>query len=159
MYSSFFIYGFIQVLLVHPCTFPCFPALQDEPFLEEVILKINQLSRTPLLSKVTSPGILPSRSLNQTKSVLKFRIVILLFALLPPFRNLNFTSNGHCSQGCPQSSYPHTSSYLFVRSGLSGCALSLAPLSPVLGSYHQCTPETWIAYVLLCCPSSRYQGD
>lgn len=55
-------------------------------------LEVNQLSLTPLLSMSTSHRILPSRSMNRTKTVLlKFSIVILPFLFSPPCRMLNFS--------------------------------------------------------------------
>lgn len=42
------------------------------------------------LSRASSHGILPSRSLNRLKPVLNSRVVMLLFACFPPLRILNF---------------------------------------------------------------------
>lgn len=55
-------------------------------------LNISKLSWASVVSRAVFQGILPSRSLKSLKSpFLKDRVVVLLFALLPPLRILNST--------------------------------------------------------------------
>lgn len=78
----------------------------------------SQLSWIPLLSMAIIHGNLPSRSLKRLKSaLLKSRVVVLLFALLPPFKILNSTILWSRQPRLPPTLISPTSSSLFVASG------------------------------------------
>ena len=93
-----FMFKFSQELLVHPWrppdTFAWLPAhwLSHSWAWRTWLLKTNQIYQYILFSGTVSHMSLPSRSLNRPKSVLlKSRVAIQQFALLPPLRTLNFT--------------------------------------------------------------------
>ena len=99
-------------------TFACLPAHQHGPFftLEEVTLKKQPALLDPSsLPRTISHRILPSRSLDRSKSApLKSRVVILLFALFPPHRILNSITSWSLQSRQPLTFTSTDSSSLFV---------------------------------------------
>lgn len=79
-----------------PVTMAWFPAYWNRPFLSlEEMFETNKFLWVLSLSRVVSHGILASRTLNRSKfTLLKSKVKILLFTLIPPLRILNSTVSG-----------------------------------------------------------------
>lgn len=110
-------------------------------------MNINQLSRTPLLSRTNSHRILPSRYLNRSKCpLLKFRTVTLFSVLFPPLNMLNSTIS------CSHQSYSWTSlvglskTFLIQAPGMQRTSLGsrsggqTGTSVPQQGVSHHCLP-------------------
>lgn len=142
-----------------PATFAWFPPHGDEPFLslEEVVLELH----TDVLDPSPLQGRMPwvySKQVPEHPKVCSPEALGYdpAFCLYPFFQdpelhllmatavNLTFTS--------PTS----PSMFVSVKSGSQPLIVGLWSLS--LGICHWCSPQTWVACVLLCCSSSRYWG-
>lgn len=140
--TSFMLHFYVQVQSGAPCssyrspnTFYWFLDGRGGPLrnLEEVIPEHQPLSWTPVFSRASSRRILQSRSLNRPKSVLlRSRLVVLLFALLPPLRILNSVNAWSLQPRLPPVFPSPNSSSLMEVWGAADHTPLLSPLSLVL---------------------------
>lgn len=119
-------------------------------------MNINQFSWAHPLSMVLPEGTLSSRSLKRPKStLLESRVT-----LLSPFRSLNSTILWPLQLRMPLTFTSPLSPSLLMNMRSSRvflCVGSSVTWRRNLSSRTCCVPEAfWIAYVLLCCHSSRY---